>query len=170
MSNLPPPRHMTSLAVDPSDAEAVAGETAPFDAIGTFDQTPTTVDSLPAQWSSEDTTIVTVDPNGIATCVMAGGPIMITASVAANGNTLHSTSKLTCTAVTPPQTGNGHCVYKLVGGSTRVGPTLTGYCAGERDNACHVSLSSACLIGHEATATGQSTCSNSVDLGRTCNP
>ncbi len=171
MSNLPPARHLTSLAIDPPDAEAVAGETAPFDAIGTFDQAPTTVDSVSAQWSSADTTIVTVDPNGVATCVTAGGPITITASVSANGNDLHSTSKLTCTAAAPPPTGTGHCVYKLFGGSTRVGLQLTGYCSGERDNACHVSLSGgACPTGHPPIAAGQSTCNNSIDLGRACNP
>jgi len=163
-----PARHLISLTVDPADAEAVAPSgTAPFDAIGTFDREPKTVASLTAQWTSSDTAVASIDSTGLVTCQMIGGPVTLTATVASDGKTFTATGTITCTAAPPPPTGTGNCVY--ICPSTRCGE-LTGYCAGERDGACHLTFSSACPVGKPATASGQNSCAEAVDVGRSCTP
>lgn len=167
-TTFPPKRRLISLAIDPTDAEAVAPDgTAPFDAIGTFDQAPTTEANVTVKWTSGDTTVVSIDSNtGVATCVAAGGPVTITASTTESGSKIQATAKLTCQASPPPPSADGHCVY--ICPSVRC-PQLTGYCAGERDAACHQSYQpGACQPGTPAKNPG-TLCDRGVDLASSCN-
>lgn len=171
-ASFPPARQLITLAVDPSAAEAVAPNgKSPFNAIGTFDQEPKTETNLAATWTSSDTTVVTIDFNGVATCVAVGGPVNITASVNGNGTTIQGIGTLTClpSPPPPPATATGNCVY-ICPGILRC-PQLTGYCAGERDGACRKSYQpGACRRGRPAGQPGQSSCGDAVDLATSCTP
>jgi hypothetical protein len=92
------PRQLIGISVQPVSGQAIAPDgTIPFSATGTFDQAPTTQANLPVQWASSDSTIATIDPNtGIATCLVVGGPITVTASAAGRGGTVHGSSTLAC--------------------------------------------------------------------------
>src|SRR5713101_1023042 len=161
------PRQLIALSVQPSDADAVPGGTVPFSATGTFDSAPMTQPNVPAQWSSSDQNVATIDPNtGIATCVAAGGPIGITATAAGKGGMLHSAANLTCTASPPPLTG--HCAVN--------GTVLTGACW---INSCSTVVDSAhCPAGQPPVAakTVVRICIpgppilTTIDEGRSCGP
>lgn len=92
------PRQLIAISVQPASGQAIAPDgTVPFSATGTFDQAPTTQANLPVQWASSDSTIATIDANtGIATCLVVGGPVIVTASAAGRGGTVHSSSTLAC--------------------------------------------------------------------------
>jgi len=92
------PRQLIGISVQPVSGQAIAPDgTVPFSATGTFDQAPSTQANLPVQWTSSDATIATIDPNtGIATCLVVGGPITVTASAAGRGGTVHGSSTLAC--------------------------------------------------------------------------
>src|SRR5215475_6201608 len=92
------PRQLIGVSVQPVSGQAIAPDgNVPFSATGTFDQAPTTQANLPVQWTSSDATIATIDPNtGIATCLVVGGPITVTASAAGRGGTVHGSSTLAC--------------------------------------------------------------------------
>lgn len=92
------PRQLIGVSVQPVSGQAIAPDgTVPFSATGTFDQAPTTQANLPVQWASSDSTIATIDPNtGIATCLVVGGPVTVTASAAGRGGTVHGSSTLAC--------------------------------------------------------------------------
>jgi hypothetical protein len=92
------PRQLIGISVQPGNGQAIAPDgTVPFSATGTFDQAPTTQANLPVQWASSDSTIATIDPNsGIATCLVVGGPVTVTASAAGRGGTIHGSAALTC--------------------------------------------------------------------------
>ena len=93
----PPPRQLISVTVQPSSSTATQGNTVPFSATGTFNHPPNTQTNLPAQWTSSDTNIATVDVNtGVATCVSVGGPVNITASAAGKGGMVSGSATLTC--------------------------------------------------------------------------
>ena len=93
----PPPRQLVSLTVTPNSASAIQGDTVPFSAIGTFNQAPVTDNNLRAQWTSSDTSTVSIDANtGAATCISIGGPVTISASAAGKGGMLKGTAALTC--------------------------------------------------------------------------
>jgi hypothetical protein len=157
-----PPRTLLSVAVQPGSAEATAPTgTSPFTASGTFDQAPTTQDNLTVQWSSSDPSIATIDADsGIATCVIAGGPVTITAV----SGQKKGTAQLNCLAA--PQSGSGHCVYQC--GSTRCG-SLTGYCAITTGSACRqVYDPGQCPVGRPAGATGTGGCGMGIDTTRSC--
>ncbi len=83
------PRQLIGISVQPVSGQAIAPDgTVPFSATGT---------NLPVQWASSDSTIATIDPNtGIATCLVVGGPITVTASAAGRGGTIHGSSTLAC--------------------------------------------------------------------------
>jgi hypothetical protein len=79
-------RQLVAVSVEPTPANAVQLGSITFSATGTFNQAPTTQTNLAVQWASSDSNVVTVDPNtGVATCLLVGGPISITASAAGNG-------------------------------------------------------------------------------------
>jgi hypothetical protein len=116
------PRQLIAVAVRPTPAEAVQNGSVTFGATGTFDQAPTTQTNLPVQWASSDSNVVTIDPNaGIATCVVVGGPINITASAAGKGGMVDGSGTLTCRA---RSNGAGQCEV-----DSRTN-TLTGACLG----------------------------------------
>ena len=157
-----PARTLLSIAVQPANGEASTPTgTLPFTATGTFDEPPTTQDNLNAQWSSSDATVATVDPDtGLATCVSAGGPVVITASSRAK----QGTAQLTCSASVP--LGSGSCAY--VCGSTRCGE-LTGFCSSTQGNACRqVYDPGSCPIGKPAGGTATDSCGVGVDTTRAC--
>jgi len=163
-SNNMPVRNLVSVAVQPPNGEATApAGTLPFTATGTFDQPPTTEDSLMAQWSSSDPTIATVDPNtGTATCVGVGGPVTITAS----SGEMRGTALLTCSASTSGDSGN--CAYQCP--STRCG-ALTGFCSVSTGGACRqVYAPGQCPVGQPAGGTATDTCGVGIDTSRTCTP
>jgi hypothetical protein len=142
------PRQLIALAVQPSPASAVQGGTVTFQATGTFDQAPTTQSNLPVQWASSDSSVVTIDPGtGIATCVVVGGPINITASAAGKGGMVAGSGTLTCRV---RSNGAGQCE---VNSSTN---TLTGSCLGPDPqllNHCRVATDDAnCPPGQPATS------------------
>jgi hypothetical protein len=155
-----PSRALLSIAVQPGSGEAVApAGTLPFTATGTFDQAPTTQENMSAHWSSSDTTIATVDPaTGVATCVSAGGPVVITAA----SGVKQGTAQLTC-SVSP---GSGNCVYEC--GSTRCG-ALTGFCSSTQGNACRqISALGSCPVGKPAGGTATDSCGIGIDTTRPC--
>lgn len=92
------PRQLLGINVQPVSGRAIAPDgTVPFSATGTFDQAPTTQSNLPVQWASSDSTIATIDPNtGIATCLVVGGPVTVTAAAPGRGGTVHGSSTLAC--------------------------------------------------------------------------
>jgi hypothetical protein len=95
------PRQLIALAVQPSSTIAIQGDIVSFSATGTFDQMPTTQQNMPAQWTSSDESIATIDPNtGKTSCVAIGGPVTITASASGRGGTVHGSAALTC-AISP---------------------------------------------------------------------
>ena len=155
-----PQRQMLSISVQPSSAEAVApGGTAPFTANATFDQAPTDQEGITASWNSSDSTIATVDvQTGIATCVAAGGPVIVTATSGGK----KATASLECAATS---TAVGNCVY--VCGSTRCG-ALTGYCSVNEGGMCRQVYDAAhCPLGKPAGGTATS-CGVGIDTTRTC--
>ncbi len=113
-------RQLIGLAVQPTDAVAfLPGGTFPFSATGTFDQSPTTQTNLPAQWASSDPSVATIDPGtGLATCLVVGGPVTITASAAGKGGSVKGSGTLTC-----QNSQAGFCTV-----FSRVGNPLSGFC------------------------------------------
>jgi len=92
------PRQLIGISVQPVSSQAFPPDgTVTFSATGTFDQAPTTQANLPVQWASSDSTIATIDPNtGLATCLVAGGPITVTGSATGKGGTVEGSAALTC--------------------------------------------------------------------------
>ena len=159
-----PARQLVAISVQPSNGDAVAPSgTIPFVASGTFDQAPTTEDSLAVQWSSSDPSVATIDAaSGIASCVAVGGPVAIKASKGAKTGS----GMLTC--LNSPPTATGHCVY--VCGSTRCG-ALSGYCSGSDGGVCRQGHDAgACPTGQPANNTATDSCGVGIDTTRTCTP
>jgi hypothetical protein len=160
--NSMPSRTLVNIAVQPGNGEATAPTgTLPFTATGTFDQPPTTKDNLSAQWLSSDTTIATIDSaTGLATCIVVGGPVIITAS----SGMKQGTAQLTCSASVSP--GSGNCAYQC--GSTRCG-ALTGFCSSTQGNACRqVHAPGSCPVGQPAGGTATDSCGVGIDTTRAC--
>jgi len=127
-------RQLIALAVQPSSKIAIQGDTVSFNATGTFDQAPTTQPNMPAQWTSSDESIASIDPNtGKATCVAIGGPVTITASASGKAGMLHSSGALTCATSPNPVAALSNTTLKFecnnyAGWGCRCGsanPTLT---------------------------------------------
>lgn len=97
-ASIPQNRNLLSIAVHPENSFVLPGATVPFAATASFDLPPVTENNFPAQWSSSDTTLATIDANGVATCVQQGGPITITASAWEKGNTVTAAATLNCIA------------------------------------------------------------------------
>jgi hypothetical protein len=97
------PRELIGVTVQPGSGQAVAPNgTVTFSATGIFNLAPATQPSLPVQWASSDSNIATIDPtSGVATCLLVGGPITVTASVAGKGGMLHGSGTMTCLVSTP---------------------------------------------------------------------
>jgi hypothetical protein len=165
-STLMRPRQLIAITVQPNNGDAIVPGTLPFTANGTFNQPPTTQTNLPAQWTSSDSSVVTVDPNtGLATCVAVGGPITITASAAGSGGTLSASAMLNC--LSHPGGELGHCQL--------VNNTLNGSCLGVRGGVCRSAYDpNNCPPGQPPASQGQFLCGSSgnfpVDGTRECTP
>jgi hypothetical protein len=97
-ASIPQNRNLLSIAVHPANSFVLPGATVPFAATASFDLPPVTENNFPAHWSSSDTTMATIDANGVATCVQQGGPITITASASEKGGTVTAAATLNCTS------------------------------------------------------------------------
>ena len=97
-STVHPNRNLLSIAVHPANSFALPGATISFSATATFDLPPVKENNFASQWTSSDTTVATIDANGLATCVQLGGPITITASASARGGTVTAAAALNCTS------------------------------------------------------------------------
>jgi Big-like domain-containing protein len=166
----PPPRELVSLSVQPSNATATQGNTAPFSATGTFNQAPLVLDNLAAQWVSSDTSIATVDANtGAATCISVGGPVNITASTAGKGGMVSGSATLTCQispnplAVLSPTTLHLLCQFLGQGFGCQCGSgkaTLT--------NTGGAPLNIQSIRGPSAPFSEFSDCPSSLETGQSC--
>jgi len=96
-ASIPQNRNLLSIAVHPANSFVLPGATVPFAATASFDLPPLTENNFPAQWSSSDTTLATIDANGVATCVQQGGPITITVSATERASTVTAEATLNCT-------------------------------------------------------------------------
>jgi hypothetical protein len=160
-------RHLISLSVTPADVEAVAPTgTAQFSATGTFDQAPITEMNASVQWSTSDSTVVTVNANGIATCLVVGGPITVTASGQGAKQTVSASATLTCLS-SNPSSGMGKCVVTDTN-------TLSGYCIGPRGGVCREAYDPTNCPPQTSVSNGQANqCAQSsftVDPTRACTP
>ena len=88
---------LVSIAVTPATPSVTAGLTQTFTATGTFSDG--TLGAVPVNWLSSNTNIATINSSGVATGVLAGGPVTITATSTANSK-IFGTASLTIT----PQT------------------------------------------------------------------
>ena len=82
---------LVSIAVTPASTSVTATNTVQFTATGTFSDNSTQDLTNSVNWSSSSTGIATINTSGLATGVVAGGPITITAT---SGNIL-GTAQLT---------------------------------------------------------------------------
>jgi len=82
---------LVSIAVTPASTSVTATKTVQFTATGTFSDNSTQDLTNSVNWSSSSTSIATINANGLATGVTAGGPITITAT---SGN-IFGTGQLT---------------------------------------------------------------------------
>lgn len=107
-----PARQLVSLAVQPSNADVVLpGGTVAFTAAGTFDRAPMTESNIAVQWTSSDSSVVTIDSTGHASCNAEGGPISIDASAAGKSGTVTAVATMSCRSAPPTQGGfaRGYC-------------------------------------------------------------
>src|SRR5215467_16266752 len=95
-------QRLMSIAVSPGTATVMSlMGTVQFTAMGTFSNNTTQMvtSSNGLTWMSSNTTIATINSSGTAQCLMAGGPVTITASIPlAMGSTamIKGTAVLTC--------------------------------------------------------------------------
>lgn len=90
---------LTSLAVTPPSASVAVGASQQFMATATYSDASTAIVTSQASWNSATPGVATVSsPGGLATGVMAGGPITITGSFTQAGTTVTATAQLTVTA------------------------------------------------------------------------
>lgn len=88
---------LASVAMTPTDFSIANGNTVQLTAVG-FDQNGIALATQPTfTFTSGDTTVATIDANGLATGVSVGGPIVITATT----GIFSTTSNLTITAPLP---------------------------------------------------------------------
>jgi uncharacterized protein YjdB len=87
------PQTLTSMAVTPTNPSVPLNFQQQFVATGTFTDSSTQQLTTGVVWSSSDTTVATVDQNGLATSVGVG-----TATITATSGTFSSSGSLTVTA------------------------------------------------------------------------
>jgi hypothetical protein len=164
------PRALIGLQVEPGIAQAVApGGAVLFTATGSFDEAPFTQASLPAEWTSSDPSVATVEA-GVATCIVVGGPISVTASAPGRGGALAASGELTCVVYKrpPPPIRGGRC--QLLSGDV-----MSGYCYGVHNGVCERAYDPTdCPIGQAATLPELEVCASSgainVDASGSCTP
>jgi large repetitive protein len=90
---------LSSLAVTPASASVAVGASQQFTATATYSDASTAIVTNQTSWNSATPGIATISsPGGLATGVMAGGPITITGSFTRAGTTVTATAQLTVTA------------------------------------------------------------------------
>lgn len=90
---------LTSLAVTPASASVAVGASLQFAATATYSDASTAIVTSQTGWTSATPGIATISSTGgLATGVMAGGPITITGSFTQAGTTVTATAQLTVTA------------------------------------------------------------------------
>ena len=67
---------LSSIAITPTSATILAGQTKQFKAVGTYSDGSTEDLTIPAPWTSNDTAIATVTSTGLATGVSAGSVVI----------------------------------------------------------------------------------------------
>jgi len=165
------PRQLIGVSVQPVSGQAIAPDgTVPFSATGTFDQAPKTQANLPVLWVSSDSVIATIDPNtGIATCLVVGGPITVTASASGRGGTVHGSSSLACQLSPDP-------VVKLPDGlGFRCRATVAG-CQCDSPKTATLTNVGGATLAIDGISTSlpffhtvhTDTCGTSVDAGQSC--
>jgi hypothetical protein len=162
-----PRRQLTSLAVQPSNGDAIVpAGTLPFSATGTYNEAPISQANMTVLWVSSNSSVATIDSNtGLATCVVIGGPVTITASAPGNGG-IEASATLNCVGSPPDHLGS--CLVAN-------GNTLTGYCVGARGGICHEAYDpTSCSVGQPPTGVTSVQCGSSgpfnVDASRSCTP
>jgi hypothetical protein len=160
------PHVLISLKVEPGIGIALSdGGVMHFTATGTFDEAPFTQANLPAEWTSSDPSVATVDA-GVATCLALGGPIGVTASAPGRGGAVTASGELAC--VSSIVRFGGRCALFS-------GNVMSGYCLGARSGICHSAYDPThCPAGQPAIIPGSLLCGSSgalnVDSARTCIP
>jgi Bacterial Ig-like domain (group 2) len=146
-------RQLIALIVQPDNGDAIAPTgTLPFTANGTFNQPPTSQSNVTVHWVSSNSSVATVDPTGVATCV-AISTVHISASAPGNGGMVNASATLNCLSAPPPHIGS--C---LVGRDN----TLTGSCVGARGEICHAAYDPTnCPVGQPPTGVTSDQCGSS---------
>jgi uncharacterized protein YjdB len=130
---------LTGFALAPLSASIPVGGTQQFTVTGTFSDASTADITSLFSWTSSNTTLATVrSPGGLATGVLAGGPITITGTLLSTGATVSAqltvtaaAAGLTCLPAPSPQ-GGGAQVYDnqsfcvQLAGTTDLGTTFGG--------------------------------------------
>jgi uncharacterized protein YjdB len=86
---------LLSIAVTPSPSSIVAGTTEQYTATGTYSDSSTQNLTNAVVWTSSSPSIASISSTGLATGVLAGGPVTITAA----SGTISGTAPLTVTPV-----------------------------------------------------------------------
>jgi uncharacterized protein YjdB len=95
----PAPVVISAISVSPASTSVAAGLTAAFTATATRSDGTTQVLTSGVEWSSSDPATATIRPDsGVATAIVAGGPVTITARITVDGRSLSDTARLTVTA------------------------------------------------------------------------
>ena len=90
---------LSSLAVTPTSPSVEVGASQQFIATATYSDASTAIVTSQTSWTSASPSIATISSSGgLATGVMAGGPITITGSFTQSGTTATATAQLTVTA------------------------------------------------------------------------
>jgi hypothetical protein len=106
-----PPPTINSIEVEPATASKPVGETQQFTAVAK-DASGNTISGVTFTWSSSDTSVATVDSNGLATAVAVG-----TATITASAGGKSGSAILNVTAPPPPSTYTVEGTVRYLNGS-----------------------------------------------------
>jgi hypothetical protein len=98
---------LQSVAVSPAPASVPAGLTQQFTATGHYSDNSTQTLTTSVTWSSSNTGIATINSSGLATGVVTGGPVTITAALSG----ISGTAQLTVNPVIPVSGTSCNGVY-----------------------------------------------------------
>ena len=97
-----PAAALSSIAVTPATASLAAGGTQQFTATGTYADGSTRDLTSSVTWATSNPGIATVSAAGLATGILAGGPVQISATLATPAGPMTGSATLTVTAATVP--------------------------------------------------------------------
>jgi hypothetical protein len=151
----PPPASgdLISLSIIPTtQSVSVAGETAQFVAIGTFNTSPTTQDMTDhVKWLSSDVSVATIDSSGLATSSHDGTTTITATGLSASGNTIVATSTLIQNSQPVNSSPTPSLTVSVIGaGKGNVVSSPTGINCGSTGATC----SSDFVLGSTVTLTG----------------